>query len=232
MGTGSLELWVWPEGHPSTTPEQRVPLPVGAQLLAGRHADCNLVLSTRSTSRSHFTIIREGWEIGVTDLESRNGTFVNGVRVTNQTVRARIGDWINAGENEIRVIPIGMVDPVWLIWNDGIVARIAESIDALRRFGDLPILHDALLDAGCDSEAILEHLHSPGPHTRGCWVIDLLLGGDGVDYWGVLAPGFPRRSRAITLGDECPCGWTSKPVEIPPEYYMTSMRMDFDYGDP
>ena len=211
MGNGSLELWVWPESRPSTTPEQKVSLPDGAQFLVGRQPDCNLVLSTLTTSRRHFTITRTGWDISVTDLGSLNGTFVNGVRITDQPVHARIGDWIHAGQNEIRIIPVGLVDPVWLAWNDGIVTRIAQSIDALGRFGDLPILHDALLDAGCDSEAILQHLRSPGTHTRGCWVVDLLLGRDDHDYWGVLAPGFPRWSRAIVLGDECQCGWKFDP---------------------
>jgi len=37
-------------------------------------------------------------------------------------------------------------------------------------------LHDALLDAGCDNEDILAHCRSEGPHVRGCWVVDLLLG--------------------------------------------------------
>ena len=40
----------------------------------------------------------------------------------------------------------------------------------------LAVLSDALEDAGCDSADILSHLRGPGPHVRGCWVVDLLLG--------------------------------------------------------
>jgi hypothetical protein len=40
----------------------------------------------------------------------------------------------------------------------------------------LAVLADALEDAGCDSEELLMHLRSNGPHVRGCWVIDLLVG--------------------------------------------------------
>jgi hypothetical protein len=40
----------------------------------------------------------------------------------------------------------------------------------------LAVLADALEDAGCTDQAILGHLRGPGPHARGCWVIDLLLG--------------------------------------------------------
>jgi hypothetical protein len=63
-----------------------------------------------------------------------------------------------------------------LMWNDGTIRRIAEGIYDERAFDRLPILHDALLDAGCDDEAILSHCRSAGPHVRGCWVIDLILG--------------------------------------------------------
>lgn len=40
----------------------------------------------------------------------------------------------------------------------------------------LSVLADALEDAGCAEEALLSHLHSPGPHVRGCWALDLILG--------------------------------------------------------
>jgi hypothetical protein len=39
----------------------------------------------------------------------------------------------------------------------------------------LTVLADALEEAGCDNADILGHLRGPGPHTRGCWVVDLLL---------------------------------------------------------
>jgi hypothetical protein len=40
----------------------------------------------------------------------------------------------------------------------------------------LAVLSDALEEAGCTDEAILAHLRSPGPHVRGCWALDLILG--------------------------------------------------------
>jgi hypothetical protein len=52
-----------------------------------------------------------------------------------------------------RIMPSGELDP----------ARLA-------------VLSDALEESGCDNAAILGHLRSPGPHVRGCWIIDLLLG--------------------------------------------------------
>ena len=53
---------------------------------------------------------------------------------------------------------------------------VARHIDAGLAFHDLPILADALEDAGCTDGAILSHCRSGLEHVRGCWVIDLLLG--------------------------------------------------------
>jgi hypothetical protein len=48
----------------------------------------------------------------------------------------------------------------------------SDHLDAAR----LAVLSDALEEAGCMDEAILSHLRSPGPHVRGCWALDLVLG--------------------------------------------------------
>ena len=61
------------------------------------------------------------------------------------------------------------------IWNDATLPRLARSIYQERAFDRLPILADALEDAGCDNADILNHLRGPGPHARGCWLVDLLL---------------------------------------------------------
>jgi hypothetical protein len=68
------------------------------------------------------------------------------------------------------------VDPLWLAWNDRCIERIAQGIYEERAYERLPILHDALLDAGCDHQAILAHCRTAEGHVRGCWVVDLLLG--------------------------------------------------------
>jgi hypothetical protein len=66
------------------------------------------------------------------------------------------------------------VEPQWLLANGGIVVQLAKAIDAGRSFEDLPILADALEEAGCQDEEILRHCRQPGPHGKSCWVIDLL----------------------------------------------------------
>ena len=56
------------------------------------------------------------------------------------------------------------------------IKAIAQTIYTERQFADLPILADALEEAGCNNEVILGHCRSNQEHVRGCWVIDLLLG--------------------------------------------------------
>jgi hypothetical protein len=67
-------------------------------------------------------------------------------------------------------------DPAWLAWNGGTVVALAESIYQERAFDQLPVLADALEDAGCRDSDLLAHCRAPGPHVRGCWVVDLMLG--------------------------------------------------------
>ena len=68
------------------------------------------------------------------------------------------------------------LNPAWLAWNDGTVPRITQAIYDDRAFDRMPILADALEDAGCQDQDILGHCRQPGEHVRGCWVVDLLLG--------------------------------------------------------
>jgi hypothetical protein len=71
--------------------------------------------------------------------------------------------------------PVG-VDPAWLKWNGRTVPQIAERIYQSGSFGDLPVLADALEEAGCASAELLSHLREEREHVRGCWALDLLRG--------------------------------------------------------
>jgi hypothetical protein len=61
-------------------------------------------------------------------------------------------------------------------WRTDTAGALARQMYESRDFSAMPILADALQDAGCDSEDILTHCRGPGPHVRGCWVVDLVLG--------------------------------------------------------
>ncbi len=61
-------------------------------------------------------------------------------------------------------------------WRTSTAVALAAQMYESRDFGAMPILADALQDAGCDSTDVLDHCRGPGPHVRGCWVVDLILG--------------------------------------------------------
>jgi hypothetical protein len=104
--------------------------------------------------------------------------------------------WVTSRDNEVRM-QVGLIRCIFgnpfhrpspptqsvLAWNDGTVLRIAVGVYEERHVpegtldnGRLGILADALLDAGCDNEELIQHLRSEGPHVRGCWGVDLVLG--------------------------------------------------------
>jgi hypothetical protein len=68
------------------------------------------------------------------------------------------------------------IHPSAVRWHGGSNPKLAAAIYLERRFDDLSILADMLEEAGCADEFILTHCRGPGPHVRGCWVVDLLLG--------------------------------------------------------
>ncbi len=61
-------------------------------------------------------------------------------------------------------------------WLTSTVLALTTGIYAERAFDRMPILADALQDAGCVNEDILNHCRGPGAHVRGCWVVDAILG--------------------------------------------------------
>lgn len=61
-------------------------------------------------------------------------------------------------------------------WRTATVRDLALSVYAEHAFDRLPILADALEDAGCDNADVLAHCRGDGPHARGCWIVDLILG--------------------------------------------------------
>jgi hypothetical protein len=67
------------------------------------------------------------------------------------------------------------IDPHWLAWQNSTILHLALVVYQDRAFDHLPILADALEEAGCADAALLHHLRGPGPHAKGCWVVDAIL---------------------------------------------------------
>jgi hypothetical protein len=61
-------------------------------------------------------------------------------------------------------------------WRTADTLGLARGIYEDRAFDRMPLLADALMDAGCADEQVLGHCRGEGPHVRGCWVVDLVLG--------------------------------------------------------
>jgi hypothetical protein len=74
-------------------------------------------------------------------------------------------EWDSAGYCQDAKI---VINPAWLT---STVLALARQMYDSRDFSAMPILADALQDAGCDNEDILKHCRGPGPHVRGCWVL-------------------------------------------------------------
>lgn len=68
-----------------------------------------------------------------------------------------------------------LVDPHWLQANGSAVRNIAQAIQQDWTFDSLPILADALEEAGCEDVNLLSHCRQPREHGPSCWVVELLL---------------------------------------------------------
>jgi ATP-dependent Clp protease ATP-binding subunit ClpA len=103
--------------------------------------------------------------------ECRAGAALNMRGIHFDFVRERVREW-----------PAQRT--AWLAWNDGTVEKMARAIVAEQRWEDLPILADALEDAGCTRGSILGHLRQPGEHAcdetpgYGCWALEVLFASD------------------------------------------------------
>jgi hypothetical protein len=91
--------------------------------------------------------------------------------VDPSSFKARVCDWIrdifgNPWHRWRAPIP----------WLSSTVGSLAHAIYEERVFSNMPILADALEDAGCDNAEILGHCRESKEHVRGCWVVDLILG--------------------------------------------------------
>jgi hypothetical protein len=99
------------------------------------------------------------------------GQFLPGVWATQDGVRATQAALLReVVGNPFRAVKIPALSP------RSVPRMLATSIYAEHRWGDLPVLADALEEAGCDDAEILGHCRGAGGHVRGCFVVDLLLG--------------------------------------------------------
>jgi mannitol/fructose-specific phosphotransferase system IIA component (Ntr-type) len=91
----------------------------------------------------------------------------------------RPGDYLRSMEGAAKLLRVSIhrpliPDPVWFT---ATVCDLVKAIHAGRAFDQLPVLGDALEDAGCTNAAILRHCRERAEHLRRCWVVELLTSG-------------------------------------------------------
>jgi hypothetical protein len=151
---------------------------------AARQAERNIAQlhNPRATYETTFRFRRHdgsNWQwVADTEVEEANGYAVlAGFTRAQGTTCGLIRDIF---ANPFRP---ALIDPAILRWNDGTVVKLARSSYDDRHLPEgtldvarLAVLADALEEAGCNDPEILNHLRGLGPHVRGCWVVDLVLG--------------------------------------------------------
>jgi hypothetical protein len=126
---------------------------------------------------AHKLGLGKGKRGDVADHAAYGTTYFFGVAAASLTVECGLGDCRILREI-FGILPFRplAVDHSWLGWNDRTVVKLAQTIYDERAFDRLPILADALEEAGCADADILAHCRGPWPHCRGCWLVDALLG--------------------------------------------------------
>jgi hypothetical protein len=112
----------------------------------------------------------EQWAFGATRAAAEAAWRHNGDGGPGLEGRHQLALLRDVFENPYRP---GWIDPGVLT---PAVASLAEVIYAKSAFDRLPVLADALEEAGCDDEDVLGYCRHGGPHVRGCFVVDLVLG--------------------------------------------------------
>jgi hypothetical protein len=143
-------------------------------LVAERHADGDATAS--ELIAAHVAVESHGWDRGrLWDVTRPRGLGSPlGACYTlgkSSSARAAVCDLIrDIFGNPFRPVAF---DPSWRSDNAVSLSRVMYET---RDFAAMPILADALQDAGCEHADILDHCRGDGVHVRGCWVADLVLG--------------------------------------------------------
>jgi carbon storage regulator CsrA len=122
------------------------------------------------TRRKNESVLIDG-DIVVTVIEVRGDKVRLGVVAPREKSVHRREVW----EALYGPWPLPVLDPAWLTWNDGTVLRLAGAIAEQGNYDALPILADALEEAGCTDAAILDHCRSCHPDSRSSWVVNFIL---------------------------------------------------------
>jgi hypothetical protein len=159
---------------------------IGAEEL--RAAASPVLFQCLGTSDDNVTVMRAIWA----GIEAASGRFIRPepaeLPLGHGVIWRRHGEWMTPSTEEqqarcallrdifgnpFRVVSIA---PSVRMWAGGVAVHLAEGVYDVRAFDRLPILADALEEAGSTDADLLNHCRQPGEHVRGCWVVDLIRG--------------------------------------------------------
>lgn len=110
-------------------------------------------------------VVRRGWD-------HQNRRWVDDSEAVNEWAPQE--RWLIALLREYFGNPWAVASPDWLHFHGGVVRRLAEEIELDAAWDLMPILGDALEDAGCAQADVLDHCRADVQHRKGCWVLDLI----------------------------------------------------------
>jgi hypothetical protein len=145
---------------------------IGAAALRGRVGRLTEGVAQSNESRSAVLALcclaREAVDAVIVNVASTRGTRSQQWDVTDPLMAALMRDIVG---NPFYPVTFA------LEWRTETVVLLARQMYESRDFSAMPILADALQDAGCNNDEILAHCRDPQQgHVRGCWVVDLVLG--------------------------------------------------------
>ena len=130
-------------------------------------ADQQLLFVLGSVARGYISTMAEACALAATGTKSYDGLAAIPDPKEGRVQAAIIRDIVGNPFRSVSFSPT---------WRTDTAVSLATQMYESRDFSAMPILADALQDAGCDNKDILDHCRGPGSHVRGCWVVDLVLG--------------------------------------------------------
>jgi hypothetical protein len=170
-------------------PEEVRPLLVVAQRWAEGQAEGNKLWDAMETAERVHTVLgleRADHELSAPQLAllAVTSIFIQDSLVSSSVIRASslTGERCE-GRDLVELLHdiVGnpfqpkRLEPPWQSWKESEILPLAQATYEDQTFDHLPILADALEDANCTDAELLGHLRGRGPHTRGCWALDVVL---------------------------------------------------------
>jgi hypothetical protein len=152
-------------------------LPPGRTVHIGRHRGAEICLPEPHLSRLHCQVRVTAGGVWVRDLSTLAETQRNCLPVRRDAEEPLLpGDVLGVGRVWLRLGPAVVIDPGWLRWDGGTVARLVRQLCGRHDDAAMAVLGDALEAVGCRDVDLLRHCRSGTSHIRTCWVVSLLRG--------------------------------------------------------